>query len=217
MLYSYRLVFVFAENYTLHFISTISTTYSRIVSFVLCFFVLFPLLVVQTADSIWYWHMAVFKCNLHFCMHGLWWMVYCIPSFKVLYLPLGTEILLCDVTRGRAFLFLAHINEVLPGLCSGPVKVPLFCSPVWFAFTPKVASPLHKIILIYDVPDIYYYGKSDIYFCRGKSDHVAFIRVFPDLHLHLTYLKLRKLEKELHFSNGFFRSVSFIRSKAAIG
>ncbi len=49
--------------------------------------------------------------------------------------------------------------------------------------------------LIYDVPDIYYYGKSDIYFCRRKSDHVAFIRVFPDPQLHLTYLKLRKLKK----------------------
>ncbi len=132
---------------------------------------------------------------------------------KSSYLQLTTEILLHDVTRGTAFLLLAHINGVLPGLCSGPVKVSLFCRPVWFAFTPKVASPLHKIILIYDVPEIYYYGKSDIYFCRRKSDHVAFIRVFPDPQLHLTYLKLRKLEKEYHFSYHFFRSISFIISK----
>jgi len=80
-----------------------------------------------------------------------------------------------------AFPFLAHINEVLPGLCSGPVKVPLFCRPVWFAFTPKVASPLQKIILIYDVPHIYYYGKSDIYFCRGSLTTLHLLGSFQTL------------------------------------
>lgn len=45
-------------------------------------------LVVQTADSIRYWHMAVFKGNLHFCMHALWWMVKYVPSFKVFILAI---------------------------------------------------------------------------------------------------------------------------------
>lgn len=134
-------------------------------------------------------------------MHALWWM-----DRKSTYLPLSTEILFHYVTRGwssMTFLFLAHINEVLPGLCSGPVKVPLFCRPVWFAFTPQSGLATAKDyfdlwcsrhILLWKVWHL---------FLQGKSDHVAFIRVFPDPHLHLTYLKLMKLEKELRFSNRF--------------
>lgn len=106
-----------------------------------------------------------------------------------------------------ALLFIAHINEVLHDYAVAQSRCLCIADQPGLHLHPK--WPYHCTQLFWFMMFLtYYFGKSDIYFHRGNSDHIVFIRHFPGPHLHLTFFKVDEIGKENYVSHIFIISLA---------